>query len=48
MFGLAEENRESGRVSYQMDACKTAVTTLLYDLGGKSGGYEGWAVPSGT
>lgn len=33
-FGLADKNGDKGRPFYGVDACMTAITTLLYDCAG--------------
>lgn len=41
MFVLADENRDKGRLFYGMDACTTAITTLLYDCAGVNSDTKG-------
>ncbi len=40
-FGLFDQNGDKGRPFYGMDACMTAVTTLLYDCAGGHGDTKG-------
>ena len=40
-FGILDQNGDKGRPFYGIDACITAVTTLLYDCTGEHGDTRG-------